>query len=117
LVINVDGLVERAEGAGLREAQGGAVAEGGLVAGGGVDRARAETLGVLDGLLVVWLERARTGDAAAAGVVLGLLKQRTALLGLVPRPAPAQDGVGERGEVKLVVEYVNDWREVLRRRA
>jgi len=87
---------------------------------------RAALLAALDALYATWMEKAETGDAAAAAIVLAICKQRAALLGLARSPSPAlrvaaTAGAGtadeEKPEVKVVVEYVNDWREVLRRRA
>ena len=82
-------------------------------------------LGELDGLYEKWRPKAEEGDAGAAVIVLSIIRQRAALLGLSGRPASAlrvattavPGGEEKTGEVKVVVEYVNDWRDVLRRRA
>lgn len=90
--------------------------------------AKAASLALLARLEAAWVQKAEDGDPAAAAIVLAIHRHRAALLGLIARPSPAlriaatsstapssSDSIG-RGEVKLVVEYVNDWREVLRRR-
>ena len=71
-----------------------------------------------------WLKKALNGELAAAQVLLELEKQRAALLGLIPAGgavriaagAQVAKGDGEGGEVKVVVEYVQDWREARRQR-
>ena len=85
---------------------------------------RTASLALLDTLQAAYLPKAETGDTAAAALVLAILKHRAALLGLVHSPAPAlrvaatsSPTAPETGDLKLVVEYVNDWREVLRRRS
>jgi hypothetical protein len=88
------------------------------------DAQRAASLALLDRLEATWLPKAEAGDPAAAALVLNILKQRAVLLGLAHSPAPSpalrvaasSPAASEDGEIKLVVEYVNDWREVLRRR-
>ena len=97
--------------------------EGEELAGEGKE-SREAVLRVLGRLKGIWVSRAETGDPAAAAIVLGICKQRAALLGLTRGggaalrvAASAGDGEEAGGkEVKVVVEYVNDWREVLRRR-
>jgi hypothetical protein len=88
---------------------------------------RASLLAELDSLYAMWGPKAQEGDAAAALIVLSIMRQRASLLGVGGRSAaalrvaasslPSAEGTDMPGEVKLVVEYVNDWREVLRRRA
>src|SRR6266542_4382982 len=90
----------------------------------GHEAQRTASLALLETLEAAYLPKAETGDTAAAALVLAILKHRTALLGLVHSPAPAlrvaatsSPTAPETGDLKLVVEYVNDWREVLRRRS
>ena len=89
--------------------------------------ARDASLALLDTLQTTFLPKAQEGDPAAALIVISVLKHRATLLGLSPSPALrvaassaslTSDSAGSApGELKLVVEYVNDWREALRRRS
>ena len=114
-------VAEGAEAASASEAPDGALEEVALT----VPDERDRLLGELDGLYEKWRPKAEEGDAGAALIVLSIIRQRAALLGLSGRPAAAlrvattavPSGEEKPGEVKVVVEYVNDWRDVLRRRA
>ena len=91
--------------------------------GSSLDEQRAASLALLDALQAKYQSKAENGDVAAAGLILAILKHRAALLGLAHAPAPAlrvaassTPASAEPCDLKLVVEYVNDWRDVLRRR-
>ena len=94
--------------------------------GTSLDDARERMLEVLGRLEEPWLKKALGGEVAAAQVLLEIEKQRSALLGLAPAGAAVRiaagattgkgDGQGGGGEVKVVVEYVQDWREARRQR-
>ena len=78
---------------------------------------------LLDEVLVVWRARALDGDPVAVDKVLELQKQRLVLLQLWPegqRSVKVSAGAAARGderEVRVVVEYVDDWRQAGRRSA
>ena len=94
-----------------------AVGRGALAA----EETREEILAALGRLEEKWLEKALNGEVVAAQLLLEIEKQRAALLGLgvsasgVRIAAGAAAGNGG-GEVKVVVEYVQDWREARRQR-
>ena len=109
-----------------------------VAAGGGESGAAMEALGegpaemaaqlekevrLLDEVLAVWRARALDGDPVAVDKVLELQKQRLVLLQLWPegqRSVKVSAGAAARGderEVRVVVEYVDDWRQAGRRSA
>ena len=92
-------------------------------ANGPVD-VRAE-VAVLDELLAEWKRRALGGDADAVDKVLAIQRQRATLLqtwpsgGVRVSAGPGANGLGGRGdekEVRVVIEYVDDWRQAGRGR-
>ena len=78
---------------------------------------------LLDEILTVWRARALDGDPVAVEKVLELQKQRLVLLQLWPegqRSVKVSAGAAARSderEVRVVVEYVDDWRQAGRRSA
>jgi hypothetical protein len=92
-----------------------------------LDKPRSRLLGVLDRLEGAWLDKALDRDSVAAQLLLEIEKQRAALLGLtgasgtslrIAAGAVSGKGNGETAptEVKVVIEYVQDWREARRQR-
>ena len=87
---------------------------------GGVE-ALEEEVRLLDEILAVWRERALAGIPEAVDTVLELQKQRLVLKRLWPAGSAGMKvsaGAASRGderEVRVVVEYVDDWRQVGRR--
>jgi hypothetical protein len=77
---------------------------------------------LLDEMLEVWRERALKGMPEAVEKVLEIQKQRLVLLQLWPSSGGVKvsAGAAARGderEVRVVVEYVDDWRQAGRRSA
>src|SRR5688572_28269026 len=78
---------------------------------------------LLDELLEVWKKRAMNGATEAVEKVLEIQKQRLVLLQLWPegqRSVKVSAGAAARNderEVRVVVEYVDDWRQAGRRAA
>ncbi len=76
---------------------------------------------LLDEVLVVWRARALDGDPVAVDKMLELQKQRLVLLQLWPaggagmRVSAGATSRGDEREVRVVVEYVDDWRQAGRR--
>ena len=75
----------------------------------------------LDELEQAWFPLACRGDRDAADRVLTIHRQRTTSLHLALAAATASekaanDAAAANGEVRVVVEYVDDWREASRRR-
>ena len=107
-------------GRALERAAGAGMAEG---VDGGDERVAAleKEVRLLDEILVVWRSRALDGDPVAVEKVLELQKQRLVLLQLWPAAASGvkvSAGAAARSderEVRVVVEYVDDWRQVGRR--
>ena len=77
---------------------------------------------LLDEMLAVWRERALRGIPEAVDKVLEIQKQRLVLLQLWPANAGVRVGAGaaargDEREVRVVVEYMDDWRQAGRRSA
>ena len=78
---------------------------------------------LLDEMLEVWKKRAMNGATEAVEKVLEIQKQRLVLLQLWPegqRSVKVSAGAASRAderEVRVVVEYVDDWRQAGRRSA
>ena len=78
---------------------------------------------LLEEILAVWRKRALDGDPEGVDKVLELQKQRLVLLQLGPAASAGvkvSAGAAARGderEVRVVVEYVDDWRQAGRRSA
>ena len=96
---------------------------GGQVAAAAAAAALEKEVTLLDEVLVVWRARALDGDPVAVDKVLELQKQRLVLLQLWPegqRSVKVSAGAAARSderEVRVVVEYVDDWRQAGRRSA
>jgi hypothetical protein len=118
-----------------RKARGAAGARDAAAAVGGDEGAPAATTGagadiaaevaVLDELLEEWKRRALKGDGEAVDRVLAIQRQRATLLqtwpsgGVRVSAGPGAKGMGGRGdekEVRVVIEYVDDWRQAGRER-
>ena len=81
---------------------------------GMLEETKDRMLGVLERLEGAWLERALNADQVATQMLLEIEKQRAAVR--IAAGASAGKGEGGGGEVKVVVEYVQDWREARRQR-
>jgi hypothetical protein len=98
-----------------------AAPDGAMEAQGALER----EVQLLDEVLAVWRARALDGDPVAVDKVLEVQKQRLVLLQLWPEGQRGQAvkvsaGAAARGderEVRVVVEYVDDWRQAGRRSA
>ena len=107
---------------GREEAEGAMEADGAPV-GSVVSAALEKEVRLLDELLEVWKGRAMSGITEAVEKVLELQKPRLVLLQLWPAGGSGvkvSAGAAPRGderEVRVVVEYVDDWRRVGRRSA
>lgn len=86
----------------------------------------AAEVALLDEILVVWKARAMDGDPGAVDRVLAIQRQRATLMetwpsgGVRVSAGPGATGMGGRGdekEVRVVIEYVDDWRQAGRRKA
>ena len=80
------------------------------------DRLQAD-LASLDQLEHAWLPLALRGNAGAADRILAIQRQRAAILQLALQAAAQaeQHALAEKaatGEQRIVVEYVDDWRQV-----
>jgi len=85
----------------------------------------AGEVALLDELLVAWKKRALDGMPEAVDRVLAIQRQRATLLqtwpsgGVRVSAGPGAGGLGGRGdekEVRVVIEYVDDWRQAGRSR-
>jgi hypothetical protein len=89
-----------------------------IAAPDGAVEAIEREVALLDEMAAVWRARALDGDPTAVDKVLEIQKQRLVLKQLWPA-APSQGvkvsaGAAARGderEVRVVVEYVDDWRQ------
>src|SRR6266542_3309553 len=81
-----------------------------------------EAVRLLDELLTEWRRRAMKGEGEAVDRVLAIQRQRATLLqtwpsgpGVRVSASPALGGRGDEKEVRVVIEYVDDWRQAGRR--
>ena len=122
LTSGAEGVTEAAEAAEAAEVA--AARDDGAPAAQPVDV--AAEVAVLDELLAEWKKRALKGDGEAVDRVLAIQRQRATLLQTWPNggvrvsAGPGTNGLGGRGdekEVRVVIEYVDDWRQAGRRKA
>ena len=106
-----------------REEAEGAMEAAGAPVGSVAPAALEKEVRLLDELLEVWRARAMNGAMEAVEKVLEIQKQRLVLLQLWPAATSGvkvSAGAASRGderEVRVVVEYVDDWRQAGRRSA
>lgn len=84
-----------------------------------------EEIRLLDELLAEWRDRAMKGEGEAVDRVLAIQRQRATLLQTWPgaggtgasgmRVSAGSGGRGDEKEVRVVIEYVDDWRQAGRR--